>query len=210
MSNTEEENLTTEQREVKDKADREREAAEQAGMLFSKAASSPGFTSDYNLALPYQWKQELGEVEIIVPVPSGTRGKDLSVIIQKKKLSVGLKGQDPILDGELCKEIKVDDSSWTLQDKKSVLITLEKLNKQTWWENVLAHHPKIDTSKIEPPNSKLSDLDSETRGIVEKMMFDSQQKQLGKPTSDEIKKAEMLKKFQAQHPELDLSNANIM
>lgn len=183
--------MTTEQREVKDKADREREAAEQA-------------------ALPYQWKQELGEVEIIVPVPSGTRGKDLSVIIQKKKLSVGLKGQDPILDGELCKEIKVDDSSWTLQDKKSVLITLEKLNKQTWWENVLAHHPKIDTSKIEPPNSKLSDLDSETRGIVEKMMFDSQQKQLGKPTSDEIKKAEMLKKFQAQHPELDLSNANIM
>ncbi|KAL9716298.1 hypothetical protein Ac2012v2_000744 [Leucoagaricus gongylophorus] len=189
MSNTEE-NLTTEQQEAKDQADREREAAEQA-------------------VLPYQWRQELREIEINVPVPQGTRGKDLSVIIQKTKLSVGLRNQSPILAGDLCKEIKVDDSNWTLQDQKVIIITLEKVN-ETWWENVLTHHPKIDTSKIEPPNSKLSDLDSETRGIVEKMMFDNQQKQLGKPTSDEIKKAEMLKKFQEQHPELDFSSANIM
>jgi len=183
--------ILKEQRDAKDKADREREATEQA-------------------ALPYQWRQELGEVEINVPVPPGTRGKDLVVNIQKKKLSVGLKGQEPIINGELCKEIKIEESNWTLQDQKTVLINLEKLNKQTWWENVLTHHPKIDTSKIEPPNSKLGDLDSETRGIVEKMMFDNQQKQMGKPTSDEIKKAEVLKKFQAQHPELDLSGANIM
>jgi CS domain len=65
--------------------------------------------------LPYTWRQELGEVDVVVPVPKGTRAKDLQVVLQKKKLSVGLKGQDKILDGELCKEIKVGDSTWTLR-----------------------------------------------------------------------------------------------
>jgi hypothetical protein len=118
-----------------------------------------------------------------VPVPKGTRGKELEVVIMKRKLSVGLKGKDKILDGELCKEIKVEDSAWTLgeanvylfschlseglsEDQESVHIHLEKLNKQQWWENVLTHHPKIDTRKIEPPNGKLSDLDGETRFVL--------------------------------------------
>lgn len=56
----------------------------------------------------------MGEVDLIVPVPKGTRAKDLNIVIEKKKLSVGLKGQDKILDGELCKEIKLEDSTWTV------------------------------------------------------------------------------------------------
>ena len=126
----------------------------------------------------------MGEVDILVPVPKGTRARDLNVVIQKKKLSVGLKGKEPIMAGELCKEIKVEESTWTIgeyivpstlprriltvasycvEDQEAIHIQLEKINKQQWWENVLTHHPKIDTTKIQPENSKLSDLDGETR-----------------------------------------------
>lgn len=106
--------LSKEEREVRDKADRAREQEEQAGTF-----NSPGSVFSCNIllffvALPYTWRQELGDVDIVVPVPKGTRGKNLNVVIQKKKLSVGIKGQDKILDGELCKEIKVEESTWTV------------------------------------------------------------------------------------------------
>lgn len=153
--------------------------------------------------------QTLGELEIRLQVPPGTSGKDLTVLIKKKALTVGLKKQDPLLDGELPKDIKVEESTWTLDDNKEVVIHLEKINKMEWWSQIILGHPSIDTSKIQPENSKLGDLDAETRSMVEKMMFDQRQKELGKPTSDELKKHEILKKFQEQHPELDFSKAKI-
>ncbi|KAI8073230.1 HSP20-like chaperone [Gongronella butleri] len=182
--------MTPEEREAFDKQEKLREDAEQA-------------------ALPYKWKQTLQDVDVVIPVPAGTRGRDLEVVLKKKSIKVALKGQAPILEGELCKEIQVDESTWSLQDQKEVEVHLEKQNQMAWWEHVVTSAPKINTKKIQPENSKLGDLDGETRAMVEKMMFDQRQKAMGKPDSDALKKQEMLAKFKAQHPEMDFSKVKM-
>jgi len=147
----------------------------------SRSDVSPAFP-----ALPYTWTQKLVDVDIEVSVPKGTRARDVAVDIGRKKLSIGLKNKEPIMSGELCREVKIEDSTWTLglylplapimihsdsfdgipEDQERICVHLEKIERQKWWESVLTHHPKIDTTKIEPENSKLGDLDGETRWVV--------------------------------------------
>jgi len=66
------------------------------------------------LALPYIWTQKLMDVDVEVIVPKGTRARDVAVDIGRKKLSIGLKNKEPIMSGELCREIKIEDSTWTI------------------------------------------------------------------------------------------------
>lgn len=157
----------------------------------------------------YSWFQSLQEVTINVPVPPGTKSRSIVCEIKKDHIKVGLKGQTPIIDGDLYQSLRVDESFWSLEDQKSISVLLTKQNQMEWWKYLVKGDPEVDTQKVEPETSKLSDLDPETRSTVEKMMFDQRQKSMGLPTSDDMQKQELMKLFMAQHPEMDFSNAKM-
>ncbi|EEH41625.1 nuclear movement protein nudC [Paracoccidioides lutzii Pb01] len=183
------------ERERQDREHREKEAAEQA-------------------TLPYKWTQTIKDADVTIPVDANIKAKDLRVELTKAKIFVGIKGGETFIDGAFPQPIHVDESTWTLETTskppgKEISIHLDKVNKMEWWPHIVTSAPPIDVSKITPENSKLGDLDGATRSMVEKMMYDQRQKELGLPTSDEEKKMDLLKKFQQQHPEMDFSKAKI-
>jgi hypothetical protein len=154
----------------------------------------------------YRWTQTLGSVDMFVTLGSGVRARDLVVEVGTDSLRVALKSGGTLVEGKL--HSKVKDSTWTV-DGGILQINLEKQDGMKWWTCVMVGDTEIDTQKIVPENSKLSDLDGETRAMVEKMMFDQSQKARGLPTSDQLKQHEILDKFKKAHPEMDFSKAKI-
>jgi len=96
----------------------------------------------------YSWTQTLQEIELRIPLGGAYKSKDLNVSIEKKHIKIGIKGKEPIIDGDLPKEVKLEESTWTLQDKKIMMVQLEKVNQMEWWSKMVTTDPEINTKKV--------------------------------------------------------------
>ena len=84
----------------------------------------------------YVWSQTLQEVDVRLPVPVGTRAKDIVCEFTATTFKFGLKSEPALRIPEkskLCESIKPDDSFWTLEDNREVRLTLTKSNQMSWW-----------------------------------------------------------------------------
>uniref|UniRef100_A0A8R1IVC4 Nuclear migration protein nudC n=1 Tax=Caenorhabditis japonica TaxID=281687 RepID=A0A8R1IVC4_CAEJA len=77
----------------------------------------------------YQWTQTLQEVEAKIPINVGfaIKSRDVVVKIEKNAVSVGLKNQAPVFEGKLPHPVKVENSSWVIENGKAIVVTLEKI-----------------------------------------------------------------------------------
>jgi hypothetical protein len=61
--------------------------------------------------------QTLQDLSISVPVPAGTKGKDVTINISRSRLKVAAKGlKEVVFDGQMYGDVLVDDCTWTIED----------------------------------------------------------------------------------------------
>lgn len=70
----------------------------------------------------YNWSQTVQEVQVQVPLPEGTKANQLDIKINTKSVSIAFKGKEPFIKGELCEKVKVEDSMWSIEDRKYLIL----------------------------------------------------------------------------------------
>lgn len=165
------------------------------------APDQPSFQTNpdsYNGAVRenYSWSQDYSDVEVRIFVPpSIVKGRQVSVSLQSGGVRVAVKegvSENVLMEGELMHKINTENSLWSLEPGRCVVLSLSKCG-EVWWTAVLKGEQEIDVNQINRERS-MATVDEEEHAVLDRLTFDYQQKLQGKPQSHEMKVHEMLKK----------------
>ncbi|KAM9307307.1 nudC domain-containing protein 3 isoform 1-T2 [Pholidichthys leucotaenia] len=172
-----------------------------AGCAKAAEGSQEQFQSNpdsYNGAVRenYSWSQDYTDVEVRVFVPKMVvKGRQVSVNLQTSSVQVCVKDGTEnrvLMEGEFTHKINMENSLWSLEPGKCVVLSLSKTS-DTWWSAVLKGEKEIDTNQINRERS-MATVDEEEHAVLDRLSFDYHQKLKGKPQSHEMKVHKMLKK----------------
>ncbi|XP_032689674.1 nudC domain-containing protein 3 isoform X2 [Odontomachus brunneus] len=153
-------------------------------------------TSDsYNGAIRdnYIWTQTLDDLDVLVKIPEHIKTpKQTRVNINSDEIKIDIKPcsamkdseWDNIFNSKLSFKVRRDESVWSIVSGKHISIHLEKAVER-WWEALIVDEPKIELNKIDC-TKYFDDMAQEEQMKVQELMWNHQQKLLGKPTSEQI------------------------
>jgi hypothetical protein len=141
----------------------------------------------------YNWSQGVFDVTMQVPLPEGTKANQMDVKIKTKELSIGFKGKEPFIKGELCEKVKVEDSFWSIEDRKFLVINFQKAYEAIW-KCVILGDKEIDPKTVD--NSKrIEEFDMETQGHLQKVLYEQERKKRGLLTTEEEEQRKLMDKI---------------
>lgn len=162
---------------------REQELKEAAHELALISASYRQIDVPKDLGLDcgtYKWKQNQTYVEIYIPLSDTIESTSkIGVDLKPGYISVEI-NERPFLRGQLCREIKAEDSTWYVQDGVLEIILLKysrrgqyangETNADTFWRSVLKSAQEPERLQLENPPSKYYtsyyELDGQTQKLI--------------------------------------------
>ncbi|XP_017287732.1 nudC domain-containing protein 3 isoform X2 [Kryptolebias marmoratus] len=166
-------------------------AAEHQGTFQSDSDSYNGAVREN-----YSWSQDYTDVEVRVFVPkSVVKGRQVTVSLQSGSVRVCVRDgaeEKTLMEGEFTHKINTENSLWSLEPGKCVLLSLSKTS-EVWWNAVLKGEKEIDINQINRERA-MATVDEDEHAVLDRLTFDYHQKLQGKPQSHEMKVHEMLKK----------------
>jgi hypothetical protein len=109
----------------------------------------------------YSWAQTAFDVSVQIKIPLGTGAKDLDIKIKPKHLYVRIISTNTIIvDGDFPEKVKVEDTFWSVEDKKFINITMEKAYEAIW-KGLIVGDKEIDPKTVDN-SKKVEEFDIET------------------------------------------------
>lgn len=71
---------------------------------------------------------------MFIPIEANIKSKDIECVIAKKTLKVGVKGQEPVIDDALWKEVNNEESDWEIATDKGARCLILNLVKKSKWD----------------------------------------------------------------------------
>ncbi|KAM8884500.1 nudC domain-containing protein 1 isoform 1-T1 [Synchiropus picturatus] len=89
----------------------------------------------------YFWQQTTDDITMIVRMPEGVTKETVHFSLTRDDISIGVKGSDPFLEGQLFASVDPEASAWIIKNDKSLEVTLQKqvVDGSMWPELVMGN-----------------------------------------------------------------------